>query len=101
MKKQNIRFKTAVILIVFAIASFFRNAIAADPMNTVREEMNRAPGGSGGSPWQLLSLILFPIAIWLVASSNSPMSGWAHKNQGLAYLFIIAFPCMPLLLVLI
>ncbi len=55
-------------------------------------------GSTKGSAWGLLTLILFPICMWLVISDNSPMRSWADENKGLAYLFVFLSPCIPFII---
>lgn len=74
------------------------HALGANPLVTIQEEVNRETGGSGGSLWLLSPLVIFPFAIWLAVSDSSPMSEWAQKNKGLAYLFVTFAPCIPALL---
>lgn len=88
-------------IVISAVLAFAQCEIilAANPMNTITEStQGDASGGTGGSLWLLSPLITFPLAIWLVVSSRSPMYAWAEKNKGLAYLFVIFAPCIPALL---
>lgn len=82
-------------VIIYMVMVFACEHAGANTIGTLYEEMNRGSGGGYGSLWSLLSvMVIFPIALWLVCSNNSPMMDWAKRNEGLAYLFIFVAPAI-------